>query len=198
MNPVGSLLFLRADRTSLRVWLDFRGNQEIRKAVDALADSVFGTQTDDELAIKIGKDLAVPQIRLEIERAERDVAETRMTVEDPFGRGSTQRAGLRAVKRIPFTGDPELWHLHPSAYTSQLPQGRISGGYLIVGVELQENEVDGAPAYLDRQIAAVRLYLDNQAADIASFNDSLPSRIRPLLQQRRIRLAKAADLLKRL
>jgi hypothetical protein len=86
----------------------------------------------------------------------------------------------------------------PSSYGPQIPHGQITRDHLIVGADLQENEADRAPAYLEQQIATVKFYLDHQAADIAAFNDSLPNRIRPELRQRRARLAKASDLLNRL
>jgi hypothetical protein len=198
MNPVGSALFLRSDRVNLRAWLDFRGNQEVRRAVDALSNSAFTTQTDEELENEIGKDLLVEPLHVEVDRAERNVVEVPVTIEDPFGRGPIKRMGLRALKRIPFSGNPELWQLMPSSYGTQLPHGQITGDNLIVGVDLQDSEADRAPACLEQQIATVNVYLHRQAADIAAFNDSLPSRIRPQLQQRRALLAKASDLLNRL
>ncbi len=198
MQPVGSHLFVRPDRASLHMWLEAYARQEIAKAVDALPDGAFGTRTNEELAIQIAGDLAVAPLVVAWDHAEREVTEHTIREQDSFGRGMMQRKGLRGVKKYSYTGPSVLWQLLPSTYSSNLPQAQISGQFLIIGVEMNEQEANQAPAFLDAQVGSIKVYLERQGSDLAAFNSSLPNRIHPYIQERRARLNKAAELLKRL
>ncbi len=194
---LGDLLFYRRDEVALDDALRHRGEQIVRNAVDGLLDKAFSTQTDDALTENVARELSIEPLKVSFDQGRAEVKEITLEVRNVFG-DHAQVKGLRATKTFQFTGDSQLWHLRPNPYDLNPPHGEIVGHTLVLGMEVREHEGEQAAGYIKDAISSIQKYLQTQEAQIRSFNSSLPTRVLPLVQARRARLGKAADLLKKL
>jgi hypothetical protein len=128
------------------------------------------------------------------------VQEIQVEVHDRFGfeRGPIRVAGLRATKEIPFRGDRDLWHLRTNPFNLNPPRGEVRGQQLVIGIEVPAQQADEAKRYIDEAIAALPEYLDRQKAQIEAHNNRIAANAIPPIQQRRVTLGRASDLLKKL
>lgn len=197
MSVVGELLFHRRDQVDLDAVLRHQAQEGVRQIVDGLPDAAFTKHTDDELTAQVVIKVRVAPLALDLDSAKPAVQETTVDVNSVFGERLRMR-GLRATKAIPFTGDADLWHLRTNPYDFNPPYGEVRGKTIVVGMEVPEQQGDQAATHINDAIAKIQEWLKRQAAQITAFNDSLPAHVLPQVQQRRARLDKAADLLKKL
>jgi hypothetical protein len=196
MAVVGELLFFRRDQVDLDAVLRHQGDAAVQ-LVDQLPESAFIKHTDDELVAQVAAKARIAPLALALDAAKADVEETTVDVDSVFGERLRVK-GLRATKTIPFTGDADLWHLRTNPYDFNPPHGEVQGKNIVVGVEVPEQQSDQAVIHIDDTIRKINEWLQRQDIQLKAFNGSLPTRILPLVQQRRARLGKAADLLKKL
>jgi uncharacterized coiled-coil protein SlyX len=199
MAVLGEHLFYRSDMVGLS---DVLRNQveQLRGKVDALSDKLFHEKSDEEIAKQIADAEAITPLALDFASAKAKVEETVVEVQDQFGfnRGPIRVAGLIATKSIPFTGDPELWRLHPGAWSSSPPRGEVRRGAVVIGMTVPAQQADQAARYIEETIAALPDNLAQQKTLIDQHNASLAAHAMPLIRARRSRLGKASELLKRL
>jgi hypothetical protein len=197
MAVVGDILFYRQDQIDLDTVLRNQGNAGVRKLVEKLPDSAFAKHSDDELVAQVFAKAHIAPLTLALEAAKTKVQEVTVDTRNIFG-DFAQVKGLSATKEIPFTGEEDLWHLRPSSFDLNPPRGEVGGKTIVVGIEVTEDQSDQAVAYVADTIKKIQENIERQNVQIKPFNDSLPSLIHPVVQQRRARLGKAADLLKKL
>jgi hypothetical protein len=197
MAVLGDLLFHRRDGVDLDTKLRHQGDAGIRKLVEQLPESDFTTASDDTLTARIVSEATIHPLQVSLDAGEPHVEAVTMRVRTMFG-DQIQVKGLRATKSFPFTGDRTLWYLRTNSYDFNPPHGTIDQRNLVLGIEVQEHEGDQAAAHIENSIRVIKEWLQRQEAQIAAFNASLPARVLPLVQQRRGRLGRATDLLKRL
>lgn len=199
MAVLGDLLFYRSDMVGLGDVLRHQVDQ-LRTKVDALPDKVFAEKSDDEIARQVALENAIAPLVADFAAAAAKVQETEVEVHDRFGfeRGPIRVAGLEATKTIPFTGDPDLWRLHPNSWSSSPPRGEVQRGKLVIGITVPAQQAEEAAQYIDRTIAELPDYIARQKVLIDEHNASLAARAMPWIQQRRQRLGAASDLLKKL
>lgn len=199
MAVLGELLFQRRDQVDLDTALRLQA-QNLRGKVDALPDRAFQERTDQEIAQELAASEAIEPLTLDLTKAKADVSETPVEVHDPFGfnRGPARVAGLRATKSIPFRGDPELWKLRTNPSNFNPPRGEVQGRHLFIGIEVPAQQSDEAKRYIDQTIGALTEWLDQSRAQVEAHNARIAATAMPFIQQRRARLGRASDLLKKL
>jgi hypothetical protein len=204
MAVIGDLLF---HKKKIDDDLQFQADNRLRPEVDRIREDDFANHTDEELVRRVVTDASVTPLEVAFDKAKSEVKEKTVEVIDRFeyksyGNRPARVDGFCVTKAIPFTGKRDLWDMKTSTSCSSPPRGEIRpnglGSALVIGIEVPERETDQAEQYIAGAVARVREYLDRQATQIEQFNASLPALVLPLVQQRRARLGKAAELRKRL
>lgn len=195
MRIHGDVLFLRRNMPALAQALDYRRNQ-LRAKVDKLPEKLFRDKSDEEIAADIAKSEAIVPLQIDLDNAIADVTETQMEVRDDYGfrPGTFRVAALEATKRVPFTGDPKLWELHPSQYDTNPPRGEIRGSFLTVGMAVRPQQGEQAKQHIDATLASVLKYVTAQRGQIEAYNARISGEVLPLLYERRARLDQATAL----
>jgi hypothetical protein len=173
---------------------------QLRAKVDELPDKTFSEKSDDEIAELIATEQAIAPLVPDFAAATANVRETDVEIQDRFGfdRGPIRVAGLEATKTIPFTGDPELWRLHPNSWGSSPPRGEVRGNNLVIGITVPAQEADRAAQYIEQMIAELPNYIAGQKVLIDQHNAALAAGAMTWIVQRRQRLGAASDLLRKL
>jgi hypothetical protein len=199
MAVLGDLLFYRRDMVGLGDVLRHQIDQ-LRGKVDALPDKLFREKSDTEIAAHIASEQAIAPLVADFAAATASVRETEVEVHDQFGfnRGPIRVAGLEATKSIPFTGDPELWRLHPNSWGSNPPRGDVRRDKLVIGMSVPAQQADQAAQYIEQTVAQLPDIIARQKVLIDQHNASIAVQAMPWIQARRQRLGTASDLLKKL
>jgi hypothetical protein len=196
MSIIGDMLFYRRDGASISDYAR-HFQQQLRPAVDKVAQGVFDRKTDDEIVEIVAAEMRLQPLEVDFDNVEKDVQETTMEVHDQFGFGDgpIEVPALRATKSIPFKGDAGLWTVGTGTWSSSMPQGEVVGNRLVVGLVVRTDRQADAKPHLDRTIQDIQQYLAQQRVQIDAYNDSLPGQIRPLVEERRKRRGAASALL---
>lgn len=197
MAVLGEALFYRQDQVDLDAVLRNRGETGIRELVDALPQAAFTKHTDEELAADLMSKVYITPLTINLEEAKADVKEIVLETTNAFGE-RVRVKGLRATKAIPFKGDSGFWRLRTNPYDYNHPRGTVQGSYLVVGMEVSEQQQDQAVKHIDDSIRTIKEWLQRQEAQVSAFNSTLLGRVLPFLRTRRTSLSRAADLLKKL
>jgi hypothetical protein len=197
MAVLGGLLFFRRDGVDLDHMLRHQGDAVIRGLIERLPDADFDSRSDEELVVQITASTRVQPLEVAFDKATADVKEVTLDINDMFGDRARVK-GLRATKKIPFTGDRNLWELRTNPYDTNPPRGEVMGQAVVIGMEVPEHEAGQAASYIDDTIARMKEYLERQRTQIAAFNASLPARVPAHIHRRRSSRGKAAELLKKL
>jgi hypothetical protein len=203
MAVIGDVLFYKLN---LDADLRHKADNGLRQVADRVRKDDFANHTDEELVRRVVADASVTPLQVAFDKAKPEVKETKVDVTGRFeykgfGDRPARVDGFRVTKTIPFKGQPDLWNMKTSTWCSSPPRGEIrlhNPHALIIGTEVPERETDQAEQYIAEAVAKIREYLERQAVQIEQHNASLPALALPLVQQRRARLAKAADLRKKL
>ena len=197
MTVLGELLFWRRDNVDLDAMLRHQGDAGVRLVVEAVAEQVVTTESDDTLVERVLAKTRIAPLEVEFDDGKANVAETMVDITTMFGE-RVRVKGLRATKAFPFTGQIDLWHLRTNPYDMNPPRGTVDHSLLTVGMEVQDHDGDQVAAHIEDSVRRIKEYLQRQEAQITAFNARLPSLILPMIQRRRQTLSKASDLLKKL
>lgn len=181
-----------------------------RKFVDSLTPAQMNAATDDELVNHVVEGFRIVPLVIHGDRAEAEHKEAEVDVSRDFRYGVFDEyepclaKGNQITVRIPFTGDPDLFKVHPSTFTPNRPCGRVrklgdANGEVIITAVLPS--ADGAEAF-NRAIAAEILQLQDWAGfsgtDVDQFNTALVQHAREFVAGRRAQLQKQGELLAKL
>ena len=102
--------------------------------------------------------------------------------------------GTMITVHIPFTGDKDLFHCHPSTYSFNPPSGKVTQDHL--ELSFQQLDADGAKlkAEYERDLKSVNEYLGWVQNDLQSYNASLHGCIQQIVAARKTKLSKDRDL----
>ncbi|KUL94296.1 hypothetical protein DK26_14855 [Bosea sp. WAO] len=198
MALIGDILFYKGDLDAgLRHQFTL-----LPAAVDKISEPTFNAKSDEEIVELVLKDFRVEPLTLHTDQAEAKVEEGQAETRDHFRyhlpNGPMKVPGLKASKRIPFSGDPQLWKLKPNRYTLNPPYGEVRSNTLIIGITVPAAQANEAKEHIDSTLAKIPDYLNAQRAQLDEYNARLPAEVARLIQQRRGRLGTAAELLKKL
>ena len=102
--------------------------------------------------------------------------------------------GTMITVHIPFTGEKDLFHCHPSTYNFNPPTGIVMQDHL--EPSFQQLDTDGAKltTEYERTLKSINEYLGWIQSDIQSYNASLPSLIQQIVAARKTKVSKDRDL----
>lgn len=198
MATIGNLLFFTGwNRPSLDDALRHSFVSQAQDEVNKFQPRDFADRTDEEIVDAVAAKLRVEPLALDLGNAQVDVKDTTISVRDHWD-GTVKIAGLRVTKRIPFTGDKELWRLYANSFSTNPPRGEVRQKEVVVGMEVRAEQSDDAVRYIEETITEISEYIENQRQPIAVFNASLPDRLMPMVSARRAHLDKADDIRRKL
>lgn len=195
MAVIGKVLFMRRDGGSVDDVVRLAEGQ-LARHVDEYDERTFDRQTDEEVVQALTRELGIEPLVIEEQRASKEARETRITVRDHFG-DTAEVPGLRVSKRIPFTGDADLWEWGTGQWSSMMPPGEVEGRSITIGMEVRQSESEAAVNHINSTLEQIRGYLARQKAQLDPFNAALPGRLLPLVKARRDRRGSAQGLLDR-
>jgi hypothetical protein len=112
-----------------------------------------------------------------------------------LGHGPRYVIGTEIIVEVPFDGDSALFHVRPSHYDLNPPQGRLSNNsivYTIWGDNLQQEQVQST---LQAWLVSVRQYLQRHVTSFQGFNEDLGREVRQAVDQRRSKLLRDQNLM---
>jgi len=174
-----------------------------REKVDHIPRDQFLNSPEDEVVQHVVSELEVEPLVLFEDRAEMDQRETKIDVSgwrdrNPFGdRGPILVAAVEVVVSIPYSGDPQLWHLRPNRWQSLFPRAEVSspdrtgaGSLKIIIRQPVDEPSERIKSRLDEELRSIRFYIESQHTQIDQFNSSLPRAVQDAVRGRRERLKK--------
>ena len=143
---------------------------------------------------------------MEMEPKESKIDASQWRDRNPFREsGPIYVAGVEVTVSIPFSGDPSLWTLRPSPWSTVFPRGRITPpggdgiGYLHLDFAQPIDTPDDAlKRQLDKDLQSIRYYVGNQSGQVVAFNNNAPSLIRQQVTARKQRLKAQEGIVQRL
>jgi hypothetical protein len=171
--------------------------------VDAIPRDQFINVNVEQVVEHILSEMTVEPLLIYEDRAEMEQRETKIDVSDwrernPFGdRGPIYVAGVSVSVSIPFTGDPPLWKLKPSHWSSVFPRahvvagrGQRSGHIQIDLAQPADEPQERFKHRLDEELKTIRFYVQSQKQQVDSFNGGLRGQIVAVANARRERIKK--------
>ena len=108
-----------------------------------------------------------------------------------FGDDPCYVPGIQVTISLPFSGDEGLWNLRPNRWNSVLPFGNIRGNTLVMTFQQPlDQPLENIRKELDENVRRIRDYSSWQKESIDTFNSTLPSNIRAVVDARRKQLEK--------
>jgi len=194
MSVLGELLFYNRNGPTLDDYLRHRGSVELEAAVNRLPESALNSKTEDDIVALVMGEVSMAPLEIFVERAQNDVVEMPVEVRDIYSGGTVRVNGLRATKSIPFQGMPELWRMQTNPYDLNPPRGAVNGKNLELGIEVRVGEDAVVEGHIKSTIASVIECIGRQAAQIATFNKTLPPIVAAAVSGRHDRLNAAQAL----
>lgn len=127
--------------------------------------------------------IAVPTIDRDAVSAEHH--ERQVTVYDQFDRREFQVLGEAYDFEIPFSGDPVIFKLRPTTFSSSAPYGQVVGNTLRFTVSGRTLEASDVKQKLDRFLAEVEQYLDWHKAMWQGLDASIRRDVGQAIESRR-------------
>src|SRR5262249_49368627 len=104
--------------------------RRLQETVDGIARDQFLNTSEDALIEHVAGSMAIQPLELYRDRTELAESEARVDVSqyrdrDIFrDRGPTYVPGIRITVSTPYSGEPDLWQVRPSAFMMNYPHGR--------------------------------------------------------------------------
>ncbi|WP_378946648.1 hypothetical protein [Mesorhizobium sp. ANAO-SY3R2] len=153
-------------------------------------------KTDAEIVQLLLPGACVEPLEIDFDRAEKNVREVRVTVNDAF-HGQVQIDGVRATRSFPFRGDRMLFTLRPNQWSSAIPYAEVGQASITIGIE-GRNNAETIKQELDRQQKILGEYTEWSTTLINQHNARLEGLLAAAVARRREHLASLEDLKSRI
>ena len=191
------------DNTDYLFWTyDFHALQEtyrerLKTAIDDAEAALVQDGTIDEVAERFAEEFRLDAPELTEGATSVDVEETRVNVTGDFryghfGSGPHYVPGIRASYYVPFVGNPDMFKVKPTTWTTVIPVAAIEGKELRFTFERPGQPVDETKKAFDEELSRVKQYLGWLRENVANYNASLLPLARERVVGRRSRLAELA------
>lgn len=163
------------------------------------SERVLGTPHAD-LADYLFERFFVEPLTLYLDRGEIEQSETKIDVSKDLSRAVRDRtrpcyvSGTLVTLAVPFTGDPKLFSMIGSSYTTVLPRGEIRGQELLVQVSYIDHDQAEIKVQLERELNQIQWYISTQRNQIDNWNKGLKENVLRMLAARKERLLKDREL----
>src|SRR5204863_7006498 len=158
------------DNADYLVWThDFHAVQETYRerlgaAINSADAALVQNGTIDEVAERFADEVRLDVPELTEGATSVDVEETRVDVTGDFhyghfGPGPLYVPGIRASYFVPFVGDPDMFKVKPTTWTTVIPTAAIEGQELRFTFERPGQPVDETKRAFDEELSRVKQYL---------------------------------------
>jgi hypothetical protein len=178
---------------------DFFGVQEgykrkLQETIESADAAQLQEGSGDEVAERFAADFMLEAPELTEGAMSVDVAEAKVDVTGDFryghfGHGPHYVNGVRVTYFVPFVGDPDMFRVAPTSYTTVHPYAEIVGRELKFTFERPGEAVDETKRAFDEEFGRVKQYLGWLRENFRSFNQTLLPLTRQHVEARRSRLA---------
>lgn len=202
MSRIRNYLFYEGDLSAT-----LRGHfAKIPDRVEAIPEADLFREEETSLIELVRNDFIVVPLTIDETNLSMTRDETKVDVSGDrsryfsMGEGPHYIAGIRVCISVPFTGDPILWKLKPSTWTSVFPYGDVRAqhgqrdGTLEVAIEYPADMgPETAKHRFDENIKTVRFYIENQRKEVEGENARLTDIVRAAIASRKAKLQKHRD-----
>jgi hypothetical protein len=168
----------------------------VAKAIDAYPPDALQHESDEELVAGFTERFRVDPPALTEGAISVAAAETRIDVSQEFDRAIFDRTqpfyvpGLEVTYYVPFEGDANLFKFVAATRNYNPPRADVVGQELHFRYARADGDVPQTKAEFDRELANVRQHLSWIGNDTSMYNNTLASKIRAKVADRRARLEK--------
>lgn len=179
---------------------------KIQDRVEAIPEADLFREEEASLIELVRNDFVVVPLTIDETNLTMTREETKVDVSGDrsryfsMGDGPHYVAGIRVRISVPFTGDPILWKLKPSTWTSVLPYGDVMSrhgqrdGTLEVTIEYPADMgPEEAKKRFDENMKTMRFYIENQRKQVEGENARLIDTIRAAIASRKGKLQRHRD-----
>jgi hypothetical protein len=164
--------------------------KKLADAAEAIPPDRALARTPEELAAELVETFQVEPLELSWDSMTARSEDARVDVSgDPrrfiMSEGPFYVAGTRVTYHVPFSGERDLFKFRPSTHTLNPPRGIVRDNELLLVATAPADSREGIKPGLDREVENVKLYVGYINADVAKFNEHLPTVARQAAQQRR-------------
>lgn len=183
---------------SLAASLD-ANKRRIRELVDAIPREQFLSTSPDTLCEHVVAQLTVEPLVFYEDQMTMEHSETKLDVTNRFEYGGSlggcpmQVGGYLLKFHIPFAGDPALWPIQPSSFSTNPPRGEVDAGRKLLTLSFANTaQTDEAwfKQQLESALNSIRQSVSTQFSEIQQYNASLPRAVQEAVAHRRNQLAK--------
>jgi hypothetical protein len=187
-------LFLDGD---LRATLD-ANLERARQAADAIPETEFRESDPSKLATEIFSRFAVTPIELtegavSVQAEDADIDRRRFRdMDHGFPGASPTLRGTRVIYNVPYTGDPALFRLKPSTWTTTVPYAAVTRDEVRYVYDVPSAEVAATKGVFERDLAETKRWLAWSNKQVDEFNTLLVTAVEGAVNARASRLAAAS------
>ena len=172
----------------------------VRKAVENMLKADFAQLSLTELHAGLCEKYALEVPVLDLDNITVNQRETEIDLSHNrmrrFSTGSPHYVKGTAIDvRVPFLGDPGMFNVKPTTWTTSLPHGRVEGNsvkFTISGTDLSPEKVKSE---IDHRIREIQQWLGFQETSIGNFPNELAQITMQSLEARKKKLDADTDLL---
>ena len=129
-----------------------------------------------------------------------DYGDAQIDVSGDFRRAIFDRSepfyitGTRVTFYVPFTGDSKLFHCRPSTYSLNPHRATVRSNEIVFTYDLTNEQASAVGDAFERDFKNVKVHVKRVAADVETFNSSLPGNASQRMNDRRDKLLQDRDL----
>lgn len=167
--------------------------RSIPSRVERIPRDQFLSSSVDTLIEHLEPEFVVDALEVHEDRMSMEDGEAKIDVTGRFdyagwGDGPVMAAGHKFRFYLPFTGDPSLWKLRPSSFSSMPPHGLVDSRSRTLTIELTNTSNTAFEQYdkeLKAVLAGIRQYLATQRGMIDRHNSAVAPAIREAIEKRK-------------
>lgn len=190
-----NVLFSRKDLSDVLRGLEC----DMTSAIDRCDSSELLDRAPEEMAQRFMADFSLDPVELLRSDITQDHAETKVDVRrlrnhsDYFysGSGAPEIPATGIGFYVPFSGNPKLFELRPSTFTSNPPRGVVSGRELVCTYVSPTPDPEKLQTEFDHNIRQIESYLQVQRRELENFRDRQAATALAHITERRARLLRA-------
>lgn len=194
----GKLLFYKND---LESELHDR-QQQANHAVNDIPEQQFQISTDQELVEHIVTRFTVSPLVLQEDAMTMNQTETQVDVSSDSWRmflrqqdGPYFIPGTRVDVNVPFTGEEWIFESRTNPWSSNFPRAEVRKNYLQISVSLPHDvKPEKFKEICRSEIRLIKEYVERAQNQVESYNRSLPKLVLQVINNRRERLSRHADI----
>lgn len=142
----------------------------------------------------------IDSINIDEASIQMDYGDAQIDVSGDFRRAIFDRSepfyitGTRVTFYVPFTGDSKLFHCRPSTYSLNLPRATVRSNEIVFTYDLTNEQASAVGDAFERDFKNVKVHVKRVAADVETFNSSLPGNASQRMNDRRDKFLQDRDL----